>query len=368
MACGGGKTLIALRVAEKVTQAFSLCAARPESQAGKPAPLILILVTSLALLRQTLHEWTRENSWPALAPLCVCSDPSVKAGSDEIVLRPSDLDFPVTTDRAQVRAFLAAPFAGVKLVFSTSQSAHVVAAGMQRGDLTCISHRLPREARLRRKVVRGFSPQSGPYGLKPRTTLRSRGAIALCRAAYRECEKCGLTTGLAKKYGQGGTDSRRLFGVWYFPDRIKPIESVTCMAHLNDGTVSIAYGNVPMTKKAEGTAIRVSALVQWREHGFSETSAIAPLPPPARSCQGALMSTLAEIEAAADSLPLKQQRKLLEHLTSKLTPRRTLPKPSMHDLMKDGCGIVESGIPDLSTNKRRMRWIPAMSSPPVRPV
>ena len=47
-----------------------------------------------------------------------------------IVLRPSDLDFPVTTDSTQVRAFLAAPFAGVKLVFSTYQSADIVAAGL----------------------------------------------------------------------------------------------------------------------------------------------------------------------------------------------------------------------------------------------
>ena len=65
------------------------------------------------------------------------------------------------------------------------------------------------------------------------------------------------------------------------------------------------------------------------------------------------MSTLAEIEAAA-TLPLKQQRKLLEHLTAKLTPRRPLPKPSMHERMKDGCGIVDSGIPDLATNKKHM--------------
>lgn len=134
MACGTGKTLVALWVAEKVAEASSLSATRTHSQAGMPAPLILVLVPSLALLRQTLHEWTRETSWPALAALCVCSDPSVKAGSDEIVLRPSDLDFPVTTDCAQVRAFLATPFAGVKLVFSTYQSAHVVAAGMQRSD------------------------------------------------------------------------------------------------------------------------------------------------------------------------------------------------------------------------------------------
>ncbi len=67
------------------------------------------------------------------------------------------------------------------------------------------------------------------------------------------------------------------------------------------------------------------------------------------------MSTLTEIEAAADALPLKQQRKLLERLASKLTPDGKLPKPSMHDLMKDGCGIVDSGIPDLATNKKHMR-------------
>jgi predicted helicase len=131
MACGTGKTLVALWVAEEVAQASSL---QPSgSQAGKPAPLILVLVPSLALLGQTLHEWSRETSWPALAHLCVCSDPAVQAGSDEIILRSSDLDFPVTTDSAQVRAFLAAEFDGVKLVFSTYQSAHVVAAGMPPG-------------------------------------------------------------------------------------------------------------------------------------------------------------------------------------------------------------------------------------------
>jgi predicted helicase len=86
------------------------------------------------LLGQTLHEWARETSWPALAHLCVCFDPAVQAGSDEIILRSSDLDFPVTTDSAQVRAFLAAEFDGVKLVFSTYQSAHVVAAGMKPGE------------------------------------------------------------------------------------------------------------------------------------------------------------------------------------------------------------------------------------------
>lgn len=117
MACGTGKTLVALWVAERMGLRN-----------------ILVLVPSLALLGQTLHECSRETSWPALAHLCVCSDPAVQAGSDEIILRSSDLDFPVTTDRANVRAFLAAPFDGVKLVFSTYQSAHVVAAGMPPGE------------------------------------------------------------------------------------------------------------------------------------------------------------------------------------------------------------------------------------------
>ena len=132
MACGTGKTLVALWMAENVAQASSLRS--PDAQAGMPAPLILVLVPSLALLRQTLHEWARETSWPSFAHLCVCSDPTVKPDRDEIILRSSDLDFPVTTDSAQVRAFLAAKFDGVKLVFSTYQSAHVVAAGMKRGD------------------------------------------------------------------------------------------------------------------------------------------------------------------------------------------------------------------------------------------
>ncbi len=57
----------------------------------------------------------------------------MQAGSDEIILRSSDLDFPVTTDSPRVRDFLAASDAGVRLVFSTDQSAHVVAAGMPPG-------------------------------------------------------------------------------------------------------------------------------------------------------------------------------------------------------------------------------------------
>src|SRR5665213_3365757 len=101
---------------------------------GIPAAKILILLPSLALLRQTLHEWLRETHLPSLAYLCVCSDPTVKEGIDALTTQQSDLDFQVTTDIASVRSFLDAPFAGVKMIFSTYQSASVVGAAMPPGE------------------------------------------------------------------------------------------------------------------------------------------------------------------------------------------------------------------------------------------
>lgn len=116
MACGTGKSLVALWAAEQ-----------------RGCSSILVLLPSLALVRQLLHEWLRETAWEQLAYLCVCSDPTVAKGTDELVVHQSDLDFPVTTDSATVGKFLGKPFDGVKVVFSTYQSAHIVAEGMLAG-------------------------------------------------------------------------------------------------------------------------------------------------------------------------------------------------------------------------------------------
>lgn len=109
MACGTGKTLVALWAVEQMQ-----------------ATRALVLVPSLALLRQVLHEWLRETSLDRLAYLCVCSDRTVKEGLDSIATAQSDLDFQVTTDASVVRGFLDAPFVGTKIIFSTYQSAHMV--------------------------------------------------------------------------------------------------------------------------------------------------------------------------------------------------------------------------------------------------
>jgi len=116
MACGTGKSLVALWAAEQ-----------------RDSRNLLVLLPSLALVRQLLHEWMRETSWEKLAYLCVCSDPSVENGNDGLIVHQPDLDFPVMTESATVGRFLDKPFDGVKVVFSTYQSAHVVAEGMPIG-------------------------------------------------------------------------------------------------------------------------------------------------------------------------------------------------------------------------------------------
>ena len=117
MACGTGKTLVALWAAE----------------AQKPKT-VLVLVPSLALLSQTLPDWCKQSKWgDRFRYLCVCSDASVNqsANNDDYELKQSDLEFTVTTDAKQVQGFLAANQSGVNVIFSTYQSAEVVAAGLK---------------------------------------------------------------------------------------------------------------------------------------------------------------------------------------------------------------------------------------------
>ena len=113
MACGTGKTLVQLWAAEMLD-----------------VKSVLVLVPSLALIRQTLHEWLKQTKWEQFSYLCVCSDPSVARGSDEVVVRQSELDFPVTTNSADVGRYLSTKNKGPHIVFSTYQSAQALAEGM----------------------------------------------------------------------------------------------------------------------------------------------------------------------------------------------------------------------------------------------
>jgi len=111
MACGSGKTLVALWVAEAI---------KPKA--------VLVLVPSLSLLSQTLREWCRANPWGARFNfLCVCSDPTVSKGTDDIILHKTERPFRIDTDPQVVRDFLMSDLGGVRVVFSTYQSVGVVA-------------------------------------------------------------------------------------------------------------------------------------------------------------------------------------------------------------------------------------------------
>ena len=117
MACGTGKTQVALWAAERM---------RPQT--------VLVLVPSLALLKQTREAWLKGTNWDRdkLRTLCVCSDPSV--GVDSIFVHREEAGIAVTTKSGNVQAFLQQEGPGVKVVFSTYQSARVVEKGMRPGE------------------------------------------------------------------------------------------------------------------------------------------------------------------------------------------------------------------------------------------
>ena len=117
MACGTGKTLVALWAAE---------AQQPKT--------VLVLVPSLALLSQALPDWCKQTSWAKrFRYMCVCSDDSVdrEAKQDGYTYKQEDLEFSVTTDAKEVKKFIGKNKDGVNVIFSTYQSAEVVAEGLK---------------------------------------------------------------------------------------------------------------------------------------------------------------------------------------------------------------------------------------------
>ena len=117
MACGTGKTLVGLWHAEQL-------------QARK----ILVLLPSLGLINQTLHEWLKNTRLSSLEYLCVCSDSTIGSRDEDLLqYQPEELDFRITTQPTQVTKFLSACAQENSIViFSTYHSAKVVGEGAGR--------------------------------------------------------------------------------------------------------------------------------------------------------------------------------------------------------------------------------------------
>jgi superfamily II DNA or RNA helicase len=115
MACGTGKTLVALWAAEQAN-----------------SKTVLVLLPSLTLLQQTLKEWSEQTSWGSrFSYLCVCSDKTVGLKNDEINIDKTEVGFRIDTDSAIVRQFLERQSNDVKVIFSTYHSTDVVAQGSE---------------------------------------------------------------------------------------------------------------------------------------------------------------------------------------------------------------------------------------------
>ena len=124
MACGTGKTFTSLKIAEQLVGAEGS---------------VLFLVPSIALLSQSLKEWSIEAKVP-LRTFAVCSDAKVgkdKGGEGEDI-SVVDLEIPATTDPdrliAQLYPRCGTPTVGrMTVVFSTYQSIDVIHQAQQQG-------------------------------------------------------------------------------------------------------------------------------------------------------------------------------------------------------------------------------------------
>lgn len=130
MACGTGKTLTSLRIAEFIA----------------PQGHVLFLVPSLSLLSQALREWTAE-AMNLIHSLAVCSDVNIgksrkKKDDDSAEITIHDLAFPATTNAKQLVYQYEALRARAKkdkspsqmtVVFSTYQSIDAVSKAQKAG-------------------------------------------------------------------------------------------------------------------------------------------------------------------------------------------------------------------------------------------
>src|SRR5262245_14535969 len=121
MPCATGKSLAAFWIAQALG-----------------AKTVLVAVPSLALIRQSVTDWTREFLAHNQIPdwLCVCSDETVgKLERDEFVGERYDTGLPTHTDPKEIARRLRTPSKGSKIVFTTYQSSDKLAAAARRANI-----------------------------------------------------------------------------------------------------------------------------------------------------------------------------------------------------------------------------------------
>jgi len=110
--CGAGKTFTALWLKERLK-----------------AQNTLVLVPSLALLRQIKNQWAEQKT-DAYAYMCVCSEADIARDEDATEVHTYEVGGPVTTDPGEIFQFLTR---GKKkrVIFSTYHSLHAIAQALR---------------------------------------------------------------------------------------------------------------------------------------------------------------------------------------------------------------------------------------------
>ncbi len=163
MACGTGKTLTGLRIAEDMVGAGGH---------------VLFLMPSLALMAQSVREWCADAAAP-LTTFAVCSDTQVgkrrRSADDVAELEVTDLAFPATTDAdALARAVSASAGATMRVVFATYQSISVIAAAQAERGLPAFDLILCDEAHRTTGATFAGEDQSNFVKVHDNRTIRGR--------------------------------------------------------------------------------------------------------------------------------------------------------------------------------------------------
>ena len=119
MACGTGKTLVSIKMAE--------------SMVGKGG-LVLYAVPSISLMHQAIRHWSEQRGIPH-GYIGVCSDPNVSYG-EKTDIPIAEMEIRVTTDPDRVAASMKRDSEKMTVVFSTYQSMEAVAQAQKAAGIT----------------------------------------------------------------------------------------------------------------------------------------------------------------------------------------------------------------------------------------
>lgn len=119
MPCGTGKSLTAYWITQTLASKATI-----------------IAVPSLALIKQSLEDWTKEMLLSKTTVLpdwcCICSDESTGQLTDDFVTDTYSLGIPTTTNEDEITSFLKRKTPSGKIIFTTYQSADKLAVVSRR--------------------------------------------------------------------------------------------------------------------------------------------------------------------------------------------------------------------------------------------